>query len=186
MADANTSADAQTTSADAETKKLEEGLKKLEAIVNEYGIKVYSDEEMQDAINRRQDALNKLRAKEEAEKKASEEDAKKKGKFEQLLSEREKELAALKAEKETLATDVAKFREKQEALKKTLLEKITDADLKKFGEKLDVDELTLYVEKVTGNKFAGAPKGSLDTTKAPQFKSFDEWQKYMKENNLVS
>lgn len=150
--------------------------------------KSYSEEEFKKVVAERQEAKAKLKefevriaAIDEEKKKASEKDLTK----DQLIAQREQELAALKAEKDTLTADVAKYREKQEALKKSLLEKITDADLKKLGEKLDVDELTIFVEKVTGNKFAGTQKGSLDK-QAPTFKTFSEWEKYMKENNLVT
>lgn len=180
MADANE----EKAAADAAAAKAKADAEAAAAITH----KTYSEEEFKKVVAERQEAKAKMKEFEskiaeieEAKKKAAEKDLTK----DQLIAQREQELAALKAEKETLVVEATKFREKQEALKKSLLEKITDADLKKFGEKLDVDELSTYVEKVTGEKFAGTKRGSLDTNNVPDFKNFDEWEKFAKAQGLI-
>jgi len=183
MADANEQAAADAAKAKADAVAKIDELKKA-------GVKVYSDEEMQEAITRRQEALDKLRVKEEAEKKATdaatkaaEEDAKKKGEWKTLLEQKEQEVLKLLEEKKTLSEKAQKADEAEKALREQTLAKISDPDLKKMAGELSTTSLMAFAEKVTTGKItpiAGQQKGN----ERPSFKNADEMQAYLRANNL--
>lgn len=111
---------------EVEAKKAEE----IRAKIGELrlaGIKIYTADEMDEAIQRRQDALDKLRKHEDAEKKKEEEEAKKKGEFEKLLeaekTEHDKTKIQLEAEKKEADAYRAYRKSAVEAIKKQMGDK---------------------------------------------------------------
>lgn len=158
MADANDQAAADAAAkaqADAKLAETNATIEKLKAS----GAKIYTDVEMKEAITRRQEALDKLRgfeekeAKEQAERKKAEEDKlKKDGEYKTLLTTREQEIEKLRLESATYKEKADKADAIEKALREQTLAKITDPDLKRFGEKLPTADLLAYTEKITSGK----------------------------------
>lgn len=146
--------------ADAAQKKADaEALKKQIEEIRSKGTKIYSDEEMKEAIARRQEALDKVRAFEEKEaktererKKEEEDKLRKDGETKTLLERKEAELAKSLEDNKTLKEKADKADEQEKALREQTLAKIIDPDLKKMAGELSTTSLLAFAEKITTGK----------------------------------
>lgn len=139
--------------------------------------KSYSEEQFKELVGQRDALKTRLRALEDDAKKRIEadEEAKKQkaieeGKLKDILTETEAKL-------KTLSEKAEAYEKQQEKLRKSLISKISDKDLKAIAEDIgDLDKLQLFVDKhtkdLTGpDATRGAPP-DLQTvlSKIPQFK----------------
>ena len=142
--------------ADAAKAKAEaDALKKQIEELKKSGVKVYSEEDMKEAIARRQEALEKLRLREEADKKAEEDRLKKNGEFEKLLEEEKK--AHLKTQQER--DEEKKLADELRTLRTNAIESYK----KKLGDKWDDSYKTLPLEALA--KIAGQEEPIIPTAK---------------------
>lgn len=186
MADANIAADAAAKAeADAKLAATNATIEKLKAD----GAKIYTDVEMKEAIARRQEALDKLRSFEEKEtkaeaerRKAEEDKMKRDGDTKQLLTMREQELAKAQEDMKVLKEKADKADVMDKSLREASLAKITDPDLKRFGEHLPTQDLLAYVEKFTNGKVTViGDKGNMgQEKKLSDFKNADEYKAYLR------
>ena len=158
--------DAEKAAADAEAAAKAKADAEAAAKANQ---KQYSEEELKKVIAERDKAKEKLRAKEEEEKKAKEDAEIANGRAAELLKQRDAELAEAKK-------IVAAVAEREQKLRESLLNKLTDEMDKKVAANVsDLDTLSAFVESRTkqppGKTFSdkaesGQPKDFKDKVSA--------------------
>lgn len=124
----------------------------------------YLDKELKKVIKERDTAKGKL-------KEIDDKELIKKGDYEKILKEKEDLLSQKETELAEAKSKAEKFDLKVEADRKKLLEKIEDKDLKKIAEKLELEDLEIFAEKHSTEKPIGdgggrytPPKGKEKTT----------------------
>jgi hypothetical protein len=177
--------------ADAEAKVKADALAKIEELAKAAGVKVYPEKEMQESITRRQEALEKLRVRDEEDKKAADLKAKEEqdkqvaqGKTKEVLEAKIKEIAALQLTLDSANEKAAKYEAEQKAIREQALAKIKDEKLRTLAAKFtDVADVVAFAEMNSGTKvnpFTGQPvEGQIIPKK---YKNFQEWQKDMEDN----
>lgn len=143
--------------------------------------KTWTDDEVQKIIKERDAAKKKAQAKEEAEKAALEAKMIEEGKTKELLAQREAELAEAKKK-------ASEFDQYKAQKREGLLSKLSDDD-KEIAAELSLEKLEKFVEKQSQKsqqqtqetpKYKPGSPGSL-----PTFKNHSEFQKFMKDNDLL-
>lgn len=175
MSDASDEAKAK---ADAEAKQ-KELLAKAEEL-RAAGLKVFSDEDFKKLTEERDKAKEKLRQRDEADKKAEEEKAKAEGKFKELLEQREKELESAKKLAEELAGKATRADELEKTIREQHLTKIADPELRKMAESLATENLVVFAEKIT--KVVPSSGKAVGVETGGDAKNFQEWEAAMRKS----
>ena len=154
-------ADAAKAKADAEAKETQGLLENLKA----KGLKIYSDDEMKEAIKRRDEALRRLDKFEADEKKAKEGKLLEEKKYEELARSKSSELEREQLEKKALAEELKVFKEREAKELEELLAVIKDENHKVIAQALpSIDFVRKYVESLE-------PKGGPSTTRGARVAS---------------
>ncbi len=157
---------------------------KADAEANKNQSKVYSEEEFKKLVAERDKAKEKLRARDEEDKKVADQKAIDEGRTKELLLQREQELLDVKKKNVV-------FEEQQAKLRQGLLDKITDPSLKALAEKLpEIADVQVFVDlhtktpsKTYGDKSPGAKVEFADQVKG--FKSIKELEKFAQEHGMA-
>ena len=161
--------------ADAENKATDIATTQTDVIV----AKQWTDEEVQKIISERDKSKNKLRSFEDDKKK--QEDAKliEEGKLKELLVDRDRQLIDLQGK-------ATKYDEEMKKLKDNVLSRITDEGARQIIAKLDsIDDISKLAESFQSTKIKVDSSKASNKLPEAKFKSYSEFENYLKSQNLA-
>lgn len=182
MSDDNKAAEAAKAEAEANARKqLDAALEAAKAV----GLKIYNEDQFKEVIASRDEAKRKLREHDEAEKKAKDEKMIADGKLQELLKEREDELAQERQAKAQLAEKAGAYEAQQKALREQALGKITDPRARAIAEKLpgvadvlEFAELHIQQQKLGVDQSKGR-MGAVDGTDPRKLRPGEHMEQYI-------